>query len=128
MGMMQIKLPTARGMGYTGTAQGLLDAETNVTYAAKYLAGAYRVAGGDPNRAVSHYARGYYYAAKRQGMLNAAGQHNSPIIAASLRNGQPQQLVLVEKRRTRKQRGAPFIVPAREDELTSTASAQVASQ
>ena len=67
-GMMQIKLATARGLGYTGTAQGLLDPHTNLTYAVKYLAGAYRVAGGNQNRAVSYYAGGYYYAAKRQGL------------------------------------------------------------
>lgn len=70
-GMMQIKLQTARGLGYTGTAQGLLDPETNLTYAAKYLAGAYRVAGGNHNRAVAYYAGGYYYAAKRQRLRNA---------------------------------------------------------
>jgi soluble lytic murein transglycosylase-like protein len=70
-GMMQIKLQTARGLGYTGTAQGLLDPETNLTYAVKYLAGAYRVARGNPDRAVSYYARGYYYAAKRQRLLQA---------------------------------------------------------
>src|SRR6185437_1466504 len=46
-GMMQIKLATARGLGYTGTAQGLLDANTNLTYAVKYLAGAYRAAHGN---------------------------------------------------------------------------------
>jgi hypothetical protein len=70
-GMMQIRLGTARGMGYTGTAQGLLDPNTNLTYAVKYLAGAYRVAGGNHNRAVSYYAGGYYYAAKRRGMAVA---------------------------------------------------------
>jgi len=70
MGLMQIKLSTARSLGYTGSARGLLDAETNLTYAVKYLAGAYRVAGGNPDRAVMHYARGYYFAAKRKGMLN----------------------------------------------------------
>ena len=32
----------------------------------KYLAGAYRAANGDANRAVCYYAGGYYYAAKRQ--------------------------------------------------------------
>ena len=53
-------------MGYTGSAAGLLDADTNMTYAVKYLAGAYRVAGGNPNRAVHYYAAGYYYAAKRR--------------------------------------------------------------
>jgi soluble lytic murein transglycosylase-like protein len=67
-GLMQIKLPTARSMGYTGTAAGLLDADTNMTYAVKYLAGAYRVAGGNASRAVHHYAAGYYYAAKAKGM------------------------------------------------------------
>ena len=67
-GLMQIKLPTARSMGYTGTATGLLDADTNMTYAVKYLAGAYRVAGGNASRAVHYYASGYYYAAKAKGM------------------------------------------------------------
>jgi len=70
-GMMQIKLQTARGLGYTGTAQGLLDPETNLTYAVKYLAGAYRTAGGNHDRAVSYYAGGYYYAAKRQRLRQA---------------------------------------------------------
>ncbi len=66
IGMMQIKLATARGLGYTGTAEGLRDPNTNLTYAVKYLAGAYRAANGDYNRAVTYYAGGYYYAAKRQ--------------------------------------------------------------
>ena len=67
MGMMQIKTATARAMGYTGGPAGLLDAETNMTYAVKYLAGAYRAANGNHDLAVSYYARGYYYQAKRQG-------------------------------------------------------------
>jgi soluble lytic murein transglycosylase-like protein len=67
-GLMQIKLATARSMGYTGSGAGLLDADTNMTYAVKYLAGAYRVANGNPNQAVHYYAAGYYYAAKNKGM------------------------------------------------------------
>jgi soluble lytic murein transglycosylase-like protein len=66
-GLMQIRLGTARAMGYTGSAEGLLDPQTNMTYAVRYLAGAYRAAGGDENRAVALYARGYYYQAKAQG-------------------------------------------------------------
>lgn len=66
-GLMQIKLATARSMGYQGTAAGLLDADTNMTYAVKYLAGAYHVADGNANRAVHYYAAGYYYAAKSKG-------------------------------------------------------------
>jgi soluble lytic murein transglycosylase-like protein len=67
--LMQIRYETARGMGYTGSASGLLDANTNLTYAVPYLANAYKVAGGDHARAVSLYAGGYYYVAKRKGLL-----------------------------------------------------------
>ena len=72
-GLMQIKLATARSMGYSGSAAGLLDADTNMTYAVKYLAGAYRAANGNSNQAVHYYAAGYYYAAKRQGMAMPGG-------------------------------------------------------
>lgn len=68
-GIMQIKPATARGLGYSGSATGLLDADTNMTYAVKYLANAYKVAGGNADRAVALYAGGYYYAAKAKGML-----------------------------------------------------------
>jgi hypothetical protein len=67
-GLMQIRHATARGMGYRGSAAGLLDAGTNLTYAVPYLANAYRVAGGNADRAVSLYSRGYYYEAKRRGL------------------------------------------------------------
>jgi soluble lytic murein transglycosylase-like protein len=59
-GLMQIRHATARGIGYSGSAAGLLDPETNLTYAVKYLAGAYRAAGGNAGRAVSLYASGYH--------------------------------------------------------------------
>lgn len=74
MGLMQIKYDTARGMGYKGSASGLLDADTNLTYAVRYLAGAYRVAGGNDDRAVRYYAAGYYYAAKRLGITKEFAQ------------------------------------------------------
>ena len=72
-GLMQIRHDTARGMGYKGTAQGLLDAETNLKYAVKYLRGAYMVADGNHDLPVRFYARGYYYDAKRKGMLDETG-------------------------------------------------------
>jgi hypothetical protein len=65
IGLMQIKLGTARGLGYTGDAAGLRDPATNLTYGVKYLAGAYRAARGDLALAVHYYAAGYYWAAKR---------------------------------------------------------------
>jgi soluble lytic murein transglycosylase-like protein len=66
-GLMQIRLGTARAMGYGGSAEGLLDPATNLTYAVRYLAGAYRAAGGNESRAAAFYARGYYGEAKRRG-------------------------------------------------------------
>jgi soluble lytic murein transglycosylase-like protein len=65
IGLMQIKLATARSLGYTGDAAGLRDPDTNLTYGVKYLAGAYRTANGDHARAIHYYASGYYFAAKR---------------------------------------------------------------
>ena len=59
LGLMQIRHQTARGMGYTGSASGLLDAETNARYAVKYLAEAYRLAGGDTCRTVMKYQSGH---------------------------------------------------------------------
>lgn len=89
-GMMQIKLATARGLGYTGTAQGLLDPETNLTYAVKYLAGAYQAANGNHDRAVRYYAGGYYYVAKRQRLRH----RQQPIVNPSspLMNANAEQI------------------------------------
>lgn len=72
-GLMQIRHDTARSMGYRGEASGLLDAETNLKYAVKYLRGAYLVAQANPDRAVRFYASGYYYDAKRMGLLEEVG-------------------------------------------------------
>ncbi len=81
IGLMQIKLATARGLGYTGNAAGLHDPNTNLTYAVRYLAGAYRAANGNPDRAVHYYAAGYYYAAKRQ-QRHHGGRHKAEARAA----------------------------------------------
>ena len=77
IGLMQIKLATARGLGYTGDAEGLRDPNTNLTYGVKYLAGAYRAANGDHDRAVHYYAGGYYDVAKRQRLGDAHAQVSS---------------------------------------------------
>src|ERR1700733_13293196 len=81
IGLMQIKLATARSLGYTGDAAGLRDPNTNLTYAVKYLAGAYRAAHGEHNRAVHYYAAGYYYVAKRQRLEHI--RHPEPLLAAA---------------------------------------------
>lgn len=72
-GLMQISYATAQSMGYRGPASGLLDADTNLKYAVKYLSGAYVVGGANPDQAVRNYARGYYYDAKAQGLLEEVG-------------------------------------------------------
>lgn len=72
-GLMQIHPQTARTMGYRGAPEGLLDAETNLKYAGKYLRGAWLVSRGDPDKAVMWYSRGYYYEAKRMGLLEETG-------------------------------------------------------
>jgi soluble lytic murein transglycosylase-like protein len=84
-GLMQIRLGTARAMGYSGSAAGLLDPQTNMTYAVRYLAGAYRAAGGNENRAVALYARGYHDVAKTQGYSPYAAAASSGFAA------EPQQ-------------------------------------
>ena len=60
-------------MGFRGEPGDLLDAGTNLKYAVKYLRGAWLVANGSEDRAVMWYARGYYYEAKRRGMLEETG-------------------------------------------------------
>ncbi|WP_095201775.1 lytic transglycosylase domain-containing protein [Mesorhizobium carmichaelinearum] len=72
-GLMQIKHATARGMGYDGPAKGLFDAETNLKYAVKYLRGAWLVADGNAKKADWLYQTGYYFDAKRKGLLEATG-------------------------------------------------------
>lgn len=72
-GLMQILPQTARTMGHRGPPEELLDAETNLKYAVRYLRGAYLTAGRDEDRAVRLYARGYYYDAKAAGLLDETG-------------------------------------------------------
>ena len=72
-GLLQILPQTARNMGYRGPASGLLDAETNLRYAGAYLRGAWLVSGGDADAAIMWYAKGYYYEAKRLGLLEETG-------------------------------------------------------
>lgn len=72
-GLMQILPATARTMGHRGTPNDLLDAETNLKYAVKYLRGAWLLSDGSYDTAVKWYSQGYYYEAKRRGMLVETG-------------------------------------------------------
>jgi soluble lytic murein transglycosylase-like protein len=72
-GLMQILPQTARTMGHQGPPEDLLDAETNLLYAGRYLRGAWIVARGNQDRAMMWYSKGYYYEAKRLGLLEEIG-------------------------------------------------------
>jgi soluble lytic murein transglycosylase-like protein len=60
LGLMQIKPATARGVGFSGPASGLYDPATNIRFGMRYLADAYRQAGGDICGTVMRYQSGLY--------------------------------------------------------------------
>jgi soluble lytic murein transglycosylase-like protein len=100
-GLMQIKVATARSMGYRGTAAGLLDPETNLTYGVRYLAGAYRAANGHHGRAVGYYASGYRGARRP---ANAYARVPEPALFTTASSTEPVTFVTREERRRVKRR------------------------
>jgi soluble lytic murein transglycosylase-like protein len=72
-GLMQILPQTARTMGHRGPASELLNPDTNLRFAVKYLRGAWLLSNGNEATAIKWYASGYYYEAKRRGMLVETG-------------------------------------------------------
>ena len=59
-GVMQIKPPTARGLGYKGSASGLNNCAVGILYGMLYLKQAYRKAGGNIYRAALLYNAGIH--------------------------------------------------------------------
>jgi soluble lytic murein transglycosylase-like protein len=59
IGLMQIKLATARGMGYKGSAEALYDPATNIRWGMKYLGQARKLAGGSQCGTLSRYNGGH---------------------------------------------------------------------
>ncbi len=59
IGLMQIKLSTARGMGYKGSAQELYEPATNIRWGMKYLGQAQKLAGGSECGTLSRYNGGH---------------------------------------------------------------------
>lgn len=70
IGLMQIKPATARMMGYSGSAKGLFDPETNIKYGMLYLAKAHQLGGGALCQTILKYNAGH--AAKRMNPVSAA--------------------------------------------------------
>jgi soluble lytic murein transglycosylase-like protein len=69
IGLMQLKLSTARMMGYEGSAKDLYDPETNIKYGMKYLAKAHELGGGTTCGTILKYNAGH--AAKRMNPISA---------------------------------------------------------
>jgi soluble lytic murein transglycosylase-like protein len=59
IGLMQVKLSTARGMGYTGSAKGLYNPDTNIRYGMKYLAMAHKIGGRTTCGTILRYNAGH---------------------------------------------------------------------
>lgn len=59
IGLMQIKLSTARAMGYSGSAKGLYNPSTNIQYGMKYLAMAQKLGGGSTCGTILKYNAGH---------------------------------------------------------------------
>ena len=59
IGLMQVRLSTARGMGYKGSAKQLYNPATNLYWGMKYLGKAHRLAGGSTCGTILKYNAGH---------------------------------------------------------------------
>jgi soluble lytic murein transglycosylase-like protein len=59
MGLMQIRPQTARSEGFQGPAHELLNPDTNLRFAMRYLGAAYRLSGGDVCATLMRYQSGH---------------------------------------------------------------------
>lgn len=81
LGLTQISFATARAYGYGGAREGLFDPETNLTFGIRYLAEAYRLAGGDTCGTILRYQAGH----RARSMTTAARRYCArvrPLLAA----------------------------------------------
>jgi soluble lytic murein transglycosylase-like protein len=70
IGLMQLKLATARGVGYRGSAKALYDPATNIEYGMKYLGKAHQLSGGTTCGTILKYNAGH--GAKRMNPVSQA--------------------------------------------------------
>lgn len=69
IGLMQIKLSTARMMGYRGSKKALYNPETNLSWGMKYLGEAHRLSGGTTCGTILKYNAGH--GAKRMNKISS---------------------------------------------------------
>jgi soluble lytic murein transglycosylase-like protein len=70
IGLMQVKLSTARGLGYKGSAKGLYNPDTNIRYGMMYLGMAHKIGGKTTCGTILRYNAGH--GAKRMNPISAA--------------------------------------------------------
>lgn len=59
VGLMQLRMATARMVGYKGSRKGLYDPETNIKYGMKYLGQAHKLGGGTTCGTILKYNAGH---------------------------------------------------------------------
>jgi soluble lytic murein transglycosylase-like protein len=69
IGLMQVKLSTARGLGFKGSAKALYNPDTNIRYGMKYLAMAHKLGGKTTCGTILRYNAGH--GAKRMNPTSA---------------------------------------------------------
>lgn len=74
IGLMQVRLQTARGMGYKGSAKALYDPATNIRYGMLYLGQARKLAGGDLCGTILKYNGGHGATRMSKGPLRYCGK------------------------------------------------------
>jgi len=69
IGLMQIRLSTARSLGYSGSAKGLYDPKINLEYGTRYLGIAHQLSAGNTCGTILKYNAGH--GAKRLNLISA---------------------------------------------------------
>jgi Transglycosylase SLT domain len=93
IGLMQIRPETAAMLGYRGDLAGLYEPHVNVAFGVRYLAGAWRLAGGNLCRALTKYRAGHGEACPRTPREHRVTSGNGSF-AARCRGGRGRCLCL----------------------------------
>jgi soluble lytic murein transglycosylase-like protein len=109
-GLSQIKPATARSMGFSGSPNDLLDAETNLTYGMKYLKGAWEKGGHDVCQTSMKYKGGH----RTTRMSQSAARYCSAVKAH-----------MAEVNKRRRMPGPAEAVPEKEEGLLGTMVAAI---
>jgi len=97
LGLMQIKYATARGIGFNGSAEELMQPATNLEWGMRYLAGAHKLARGDVCGTVMRYQSGHR-AERMNGANLAYCTRARRLIASHTDNTEPARTASSQRR------------------------------